>query len=161
MNTQEPYSFIRLLDEYEFTTDNGVKYLVLFSDGTFLFADLPPHIPVYEVSITVISLGGNPSPPHDDRAEVTFVTIFRNFLTQHQNSVVYVCDTKDNKQGVRHRKFNIWYNRNNSVDIEKYDTSFFVGNIVIYASLMLHSLNPFKETMIDVFMNQKNIHDKD
>jgi Family of unknown function (DUF6169) len=160
MSIQEPYKFIHIIDEYSFTTNNGIEYLVLFSDGAFLFANLPAHIPVYEVTITVVSLSGNASPPHDLRAEATFVKIFQDFLTEHQNSIVYVCDTTDNKQGARHRKFNIWFHRNESVDIEKYDTQFVVGNLVIYASLMLHSLHPFKETMIDVFINQKNEYDK-
>jgi hypothetical protein len=161
MIIQEPYDFIRYHNEYEFTTSNGIEYVVIFSDGAFLFANLPNHIPVFEVSISVVSLGNNPSPPHDLSAEATFVKIFQNFLTEHQNSIVYVCDTTDNKQGARHRKFSMWFNRNESVNIEKYDTNFIVGNLTIYATLIIHVLHPYKESMINIFNNQKKEYDKD
>lgn len=161
MTIQEPYDFMRFRNEYEFTTSNEIEYVVVFSDGAFLFANLPNHIPVFEVSISVVSLGKNLSPPHDLRAEATFIQIFQDFLIEHQNSIVYVCDTKDNKQGARHRKFDMWFNRNESIDIEKHDTNFIVGELTIYASLIIHVLNPFKESMINILNNQKKEYDKD
>jgi hypothetical protein len=55
----------------------------------------------------------------------------------------------------------MWFNRNESVNIEKYDTNFIVGNLTIYASLIIHVLHPFKESMINIFNNQKKEYDKD
>lgn len=161
MNTQEPYSFSQLLNEYEFKTENGILYSVKFSDGAFMFAGLPPHIPIFEVSINVLELGDKSSPPQDLQAESTIVSIFRSFLSEHENSIVYVCDNLDNKQAARNRKFEAWFQRNKSADIEKYDTYFTVESIEIYASLIIHVHNSFKTELISIFLNQQNEYDKE
>ena len=73
---------------------------------------------------------------------------------------MYVCDTNDNKQAARNRKFDMWYNKNKSNDIEKYDNTFIVGDTEIYASLIVHILNPLKDSLKDIFLNQKEKYDK-
>ena len=160
MTTQEPYKFSQILYEFEFVTDNGIIYSIKFTDGAFLLSGLPPHIPVFDVSIDAVSLGRNPSPPKDLRAEATIVIIFHTFLREHENSAVYVCDNLDNKQAARHRKFDMWFNRNKTADIEKYDTYFIVEELEIYASMIVHVLNPFKNELIKVFGEQNNHYNK-
>jgi hypothetical protein len=160
MNTPVPYKFSQILYEYEFVTDNNILYSVKFTDGVFLLTGLSPHIPVFDVSIDVLELGKHSSPPQDLRAEATIVSIFRSFLAEHENSIVYVCDNLDNKQAARHRKFDMWFKRNKSTDIEKYDTYFIVEELEIYASMIVHSLNPFKEELIKVFIEQTNQYNK-
>jgi Family of unknown function (DUF6169) len=107
MTTQVPYSFQKFTDFYDFTTENGIDYRVKFADGAFLFVDFPSHLTVYEVAISPIRLGRYTTPPQDPRAEATFIKIFKDFLSEHQNSIVYVCDTNDNKQAARNRKFDM------------------------------------------------------
>lgn len=160
MTTQVPYSFQKFIDFYDFTTENGIDYRVKFADGAFLFVDFPSHLTVYEVAISPIRLGRYTTPPQDPRAEATFIKIFKDFLSEHQNSIVYVCDTNDNKQAARNRKFDMWYNKNKSEDIEKYDNTFIVGDTEIYASLIVHTLNQFKDSLKDIFLNQKEKYDK-
>ena len=161
MTIHEPYNFSQLLYDYEFRTDNGILYSVRFSNGAFMFVGLPPYIPVYEVSIDIIELGNKPSPPKDIRVESTIINIFRHFLMEHENSIVYVCDNLDNKHAARNRKFNTWFQRSKTNEIEKYDTYFTVESIEIYASLIIHAQNSFKSEVINIFLNQQNEYDKD
>ena len=102
-----PYSFNQQTNDYRFETDNGLFYSVKFTDGSFYFADLPTHIPVFEVSISTISLGDNFSAPKDLRVELTIVEIFRTFFLIYENSIIYICDNLDQKQAARHRKFDM------------------------------------------------------
>jgi hypothetical protein len=160
MSTQEPYNFSQLHNEFEFITDNYIQYSFKFTDGAFLLTGLPAYISVFDVSIDVIDLGNYTSPPRDLRAETTVVAIFRQFLKNNENSIVYVCDNLDNKQAARYRKFDTWFNRNKSTDIEKYDTYFIVEELEIYASMIAHRLNPYKEELIKVFTDQTNQYNK-
>lgn len=155
-----PYNFLEKDNDYRFETDKGIFYSVSFTDGSFYFINLPPYIPVFEMSIKVVSLGKYMSPPRDPRVEVTIVAIFRLFLAEHENSVVYICDNLDEKQAARHRKFDMWFQRHTNTELVKYDSHFIVDSQEIYASLIFHSLNPFKQNLIQVFLNQANEYDK-
>lgn len=161
MNMVLPYSFNQQGNDYRFETDKDIFYSVTFSNGSFYFADLPPHIPVFEVSIATISLGDHISPPRDARVEATVVEIFKIFFLNHENSIIYICDNLDQKQAARHRKFDMWFRSHAGKELEKYDTHFIVATMEIYASLILHSLNPFKDELIRVFLSQVTEYDKD
>jgi hypothetical protein len=80
MNIVLPYSFNEHDNDYRFDTDKGVFYSVKFTDGSFYFADLPPYIPVYEVSISTVSLGDQLSPPRDARVEALSLSNFALIL---------------------------------------------------------------------------------
>jgi Family of unknown function (DUF6169) len=155
-----PYNFLEKDNYYRFETDKGIFYSVSFTDGSFYFINLPAYIPVFEMAIKVVNLGKYMSPPRDLRVEVTIVAIFRLFLAEHENSVVYICDNLDEKQAARHRKFDMWFQGHTNKELEKYDAHFIVDSQEIYTSLILHNLNPFKQDLIKVFQNQANEYDK-
>jgi Family of unknown function (DUF6169) len=161
MSIPQPYEVNYQDKSYKFTTDNGIFYNISFSDGSFYFANIEPHIPIYELAIKFISLGDYLSPPQDRRAEITIIDIILTFLSDHTNSIIYTCDNIDNRHHARNRKFNIWFNKHQSTDLEKYDSSFVVENTEILASLIVHSQNPFKEALIKVFVEQVNEYRKD
>ena len=161
MSIPQPYEVNYQDKTYKFTTDNGIFYNISFSDGSFYFTNIEPHIPVYELAIKFISLGDHLSPPPDKRAEITIIDIVQSFLSDHTNSIIYTCDNIDNRHYARNRKFNIWFNRYKSSDLEKYDSSFVVENTQILASLIVHAHNPFKEAVIKVFVEQVNEYQKD
>lgn len=156
-----PYSFQQQGNDYRFDTDKGIFYSIKFSDSSFYFFNLPAYIPVFEISISTVSLGDHLSPPKDARVEATIVAIFRSFFTTHENSIVYICDNLDQKQAARHRKFDIWFRTHAEKELEKYDTHFIVQSLEIYASLILHSANPYKLELTQIFLNQANEYDKD
>jgi Family of unknown function (DUF6169) len=161
MSIATPYSFQQNSSEYRFDTENGIFYSLKFSNGSFYFVNLPTYIPIFEFSITIVSLGDNLSPPRDPRVEATIVSILRLFFLAYENSIVYICDNLDHKQAARHRKFDTWFRTHAEQDLEKYDTHFMVQSTEIYASLILHNLNHYKEDLIRIFLNQANEYNKD
>ena len=89
------------------------------------------------------------------------ITLILSFLSDHTNSIIYTCDNIDNRHHARNRKFNIWFNRHQSTDLEKYDSAFIVEDTEILASLIIHAQNPFKEELIKVFIEQVDEYRKD
>jgi hypothetical protein len=161
MSIATPYSFQQNGNDYRFQTDKGVFYSLKFSDGSFYFVNLPTYIPIFEFSVTVVSLGDYLSPPKDVRVEITIVAIMRLFFLSHENSIVYICDNLDKKQAARHRKFDIWFRTHADQDLEKYDTHFMIQSMEIYASLILHCSNHYKNDLVHIFLSQANEYEKE
>lgn len=151
----EPYEFKKVRYQYSFETDNKIQYSAQFKDGSKFFLDLPFYIPVYEFAVLPIGLPKDQTPPLDLRIEMTIGAIIKDFLVAYENSVLYICDMKDKRAATRFRKFNSWYNRQNDLAFKKIDTRFFVFDIEIFASLIVHESNLFFDELIEIFLAQK------
>jgi hypothetical protein len=162
MNTLLPYNFFYKNGQHRFVTDKGVIYAVSFKDGSFYFSSLPSDIPMYEFSIKVIDLGDNPTPPFDARFEVTVVEIMKLFFANNLNSLIYICETLDNRQHPRFRKFDLWFKKNILAIplLEKYDATFTYEDTDILTSMIIHSNNPHRNDLIEMFFDRSNIDDK-
>jgi Family of unknown function (DUF6169) len=97
MSIPQPYNFTHIGNKYVFHTDNSVVYNVEFTDGSFYFFNLPPHIPVFEFSIAVSNVVDSIGLPFDRRVETTIVEILNIFFTHNKNSLIYVCDNLDDR----------------------------------------------------------------
>jgi Family of unknown function (DUF6169) len=163
MNTHPPYNFNQQGNSYRFSTDKGGYYNVEFAEGSFYFIGFPPYLSVYEFSISVITLGDNLTPPFDNRVEATIVAIIQTFLSNHENSIIYVCETIDQRQRARHRKFDMWFRQNHKMipELEKYDTFITYEDLEFLSSLIVHKNNPFKDELIKLFYAQANEYNKD
>jgi Family of unknown function (DUF6169) len=162
MNTLLPYNFFYNEGQHRFVTDNGIIYGISFTDGSFYFPYLPSDILMYEFSIKVIDLGDNPTPPFDARFEVTIVEIMKLFFANNLNSLIYICETLDNRQHSRFRKFDLWFKKNIAAipQLEKYDASFTYEDTDILSSMILHQNNIHKHELIEIFFDRNNIDDK-
>lgn len=96
---------------------------------------------------------GNIGQPYDRRIEATIVEILNSFFSDNKNSLIYVCDNLDNRQYVRYRKFDIWFNRNKSELLEKYDVDFSFQDMQIFTSLIVHVHNPEKDVIVGLFFD--------
>jgi hypothetical protein len=148
-----PYKFTQRDTKYSFQTDNSVVYSVEFTDGSLYFHDLPTHIPVFELNIKALNAVDNLGQPYDKRVEITIVTILNTFFSDNKNSLLYVCDNLDNRQQGRYRKFDIWFEKNKTTLIEKYDVNFTTHGTQIIASLIVHAHNPDKELLVSLFLD--------
>ena len=153
MSIPLPYSFTNKNNKYIFRTDNSVAYSIEFTDGVHYFLNLPPHIPVFEFNIKVLNVVDSIGQPYDERIEATIVEILTTFFSYNKNSLIYVCDNLDNRQRVRYRKFDMWFKKNKTALIEKYDIDFSVQDIQILASLIVHAENPDKDLLVTLFFD--------
>jgi Family of unknown function (DUF6169) len=151
MSIQLPYSFTFSDGKYAFLTDNSVIYNVEFTDGAYYFFDLPADVPVFELNIKALNAAESIIQPYDKRVEITIINILSTFFNDNKNSLIYVCSNLDNRERARSRKFNSWFNKNATFAVEKYDINFTMHNIIILASLIVHTENMRKDELIKRF----------
>lgn len=153
MSILPPYNFTYSDGKYSFLTDNSVVYNVEFTDGAYYFFDLPADVPVFELNIKVLNAAESIIQPYDKRVEVTIVNILSTFFNDNKNSLIYVCNNLDNRERARSRKFNSWFNKNATFSVEKYDINFTMQNVIILASLIVHTENKRKDELIKRFFD--------
>lgn len=130
-------------DEYsfEFITETGIKYKIYFLDYSFMFLDYT-HIscPVYSFNIDAIE--GNPDNTHsDERIGMTIAKIINLFFSKINNVAIYVCDSLDERQYARKRKFDLWFYLYNDGSLIKEDGLAVIEGVEIYNAMLLHKQN--------------------
>jgi hypothetical protein len=126
---------------FEFITNSGVNYKIYFLDFSNMFEDYPNiTCSVFMFNIDVI--GGNPvNTPIDQRIGDTIAHIMKLFFTNLDNVVIYVCDSVDERQLARKRKFDRWFYLYNDGSLLKEDGLAVVAGSEIYNSLLMHKQN--------------------
>jgi hypothetical protein len=162
MTQHLPYNFNQQGNSYRFSTDKDVYYNVQFMDGSYYFVNFPPYLSVFEFSISVTKLGENLTPPFDNRVEATVVAILKAFLINHENSILYICETRDRRQKARYRKFDMWFKHNLDAlpELEKYDAVVTYEDLEFLSSLIIHNKNSYKDELVKLFLDQAHSFDK-
>ncbi|WP_315821967.1 DUF6169 family protein [Paraflavitalea speifideaquila] len=133
-------------------TEQGIGYAVYFLDGNYIF-DSYPHLKgqVYLFNIDVLE-GNADSSIEDPRVASTVFAIIEAVFADRENVVVYVCDSVDDRQLARRRKFNIWFFRANDGSLLKEDAIVAMGgDSFIYSSLLVHKDNIRASEIVQAF----------
>lgn len=112
---------------------------------------------IYMFNIDV--LNGNPDfTISDERIGLTILEVFNHFFSTRQNVAVYVCDSLDDRQLARKRKFDIWFWKFNDGSLIKEDDIAIVEGVEIYNSMILHKQNKHLAEIIIAYkeLNQKS-----
>jgi hypothetical protein len=96
---------------------------------------------------------------YDEKVKNTIAETILDFLHYDKNRIIiYVCDTKEEKQVYRSRLFNKWFvNLSSKSVILKIDD---VLNGSAYISALLRNDNPFKNEFAEAFYDLKDKLDK-
>jgi hypothetical protein len=146
----EPYDFRFVSganNSYLFDTDYGIGYEIKFVPSGYLW-ESNPHFKdfTFDFVIAVVVNNTGKTPPLDKRLPDTVSVIFNDFFRDKRNMAVYICDSSDNKQAIRFRKFNNWFNLFKGIRFMKIDMTIQdVKEIVIYTSLIMRMDNPNKD----------------
>ncbi len=138
---------------YAFESKAGYVYLVTFKPSGYLFANSRSFVD--DVFEFVISLTNNTSaglPLADPLIEPTIVKIFQDFFARRGVVIVYICDSSDNRQAVRHRMFNRWFERYKHLGFVKFDAELRDPNGLIYTSVMVHRSYPYRAQVFEAFL---------
>lgn len=140
-------------ESYIFETQNEIVYEVKFKRSTYLFENDPEISPnTYEFVIEVAQNLAGKRPPLDSKIPQTIANIFHDFFTNHERIIVYICDSSDQKELARNRKFNTWFDNYKGIDFWKLDTTLQDDDgIVYYTSLIIRKDNPLKLRIIAAF----------
>ena len=138
---------------YEFVTDQEIKYKIYFLDYSYMFADYA-HItcPVYSFNIDAIE-GDPDNSPGDDRVGATVSDAMNLFFSKLDNVAVYVCDSMDERQYARKRKFDLWFYFYNDGSLIKEDGLAIVEGTEIYNALLC--INKMNRLLI-LYLHSKN-----
>lgn len=86
---------------YQFFTDGGVHYSVGFMEDDVLLSQNS-----YQLIIANIN---NHKSPRDRKVRDTIVSIVDEFFRCNNSTLLYICETGDNKQRMRSRLFEYWF----------------------------------------------------
>ena len=83
------------------------------------------------------------------------------FLSEKENSVIYICDDSDNRHNARKRKYDGWFNKNDNNKFEKFDLDIKVEDSENLSSLIVPRKNPNKEALTNLFFEkEKKLREK-
>lgn len=122
-----------------------------------MFSDYPEIAgKVYMFNIDVTN-GDPDAAASDDRIGLTVLEVFKLFFKNLQNVAVYVCDSMDDRQLARKRKFDMWFWKYNDGSLVKEDDMAVVEGVEIYNSMILHKKNEHLKEIIIAYkeLNQK------
>ena len=157
VNTVSPY-FVESTNNigfYQFFTETGVHYSVGFmKDDLLLTKDS------YQLIIANVN---NHKSPRDRKVRDTIVAIIDEFFNQNNSTLLYICDTGDNKQHMRSRLFEYWFS---TYQYKAFFTMISssvmdMDGIINFATLILRNDNPFLSEIVTEFtesiqlLNQK------
>ena len=122
-----------------------------------MFSDYPA-IAQNVFSFNIDVLGGDAeSSVTDDRIGVTILEVFKLFFTKLENVVVYVCDSIDDRQLARKRKFDLWFWKYNDGSLLKEDGIAMIEGEEIYNSLLLHKAN---KKLTEIILAYKELNER-
>jgi dihydroxyacetone kinase DhaKLM complex PTS-EIIA-like component DhaM len=122
-----------------------------------MFADYT-HItcPLYSFNIDAIE-GDPDATTGDDRVGATVSEIMNVFFSKKNNVAVYVCDSLDERQYARKRKFDLWFYSYNDGTLIKEDGLAIVEGAEIYNAMLLHKQN---EQLTEVILAFKELNER-
>jgi hypothetical protein len=122
-----------------------------------MFADYPEIAnQIFMFNIDVIK--GNPDDSvSDERIGITILQVINSFFQESQNVALYVCDSMDNRQLSRKRKFDIWFWKYNDGSLIKEDDIAIIEGAEIYNSMILHKQN---ELLREIILAYKELNEK-
>ena len=146
INAASPYAVsLAKGGDCRFTSDSGAIYFVSFIEDEIL-----QSAESYEI---VISNPSNKKSPRDTKLRDTILTIIYEFFESSESALLYICDTGDSKQQMRHRLFSYWFNTAPRKD----DFAFMSADIrdadgmQNYAAIIIRLDNPYFESVISEF----------
>lgn len=105
INSISPYWVIaETEDTARFTTDGGIEYKVAFVEDDNMGIDNTYQLVISNVSRT--NTRGV-----DVKIGQTIAAIVNSFFTDNRNVLLFICDTSDNHQAARSRKFSSWFRK--------------------------------------------------
>ncbi|MCH5306665.1 MAG: hypothetical protein J1E37_01190 [Prevotella sp.] len=130
----------------EFYTDFGVHYGVEFVRDDILLNRAAYHLNIVNAN--------HRKSPNDPKVKDTIIFIVDEFFRQNNTTLLYICDTGDNKQSMRNRLFERWFET-----YEKRWSFTFISsslldedNNVNYAAIILRNDNPYLKEIVNEFL---------
>ena len=157
LEIDQPYDYEfkgGIRNTYGFSTIYGLGYEISFVPSSYLFEAYPQvEVEVFEMVISVVYNPTDEKMSADPIVSPTIFAIFEDFFLPNSQAIVYIRDSSDGRESVRHRKFSGWfYSQTQHTDIlTKLDRGITDGSHKIYISLIMSRLNPHFKEIAEIF----------
>ena len=130
---------------FQFFTDNGTHYSVGFMEDDILLSR--------ESFQLIIANINNHKSPRDRKVRDTIIAIIDEFFHVNNSTLLYICETGDNKQRMRSRLFEYWFSTYNRKSLFGTLSFSIMDNegVINFASIILRNDNPFLAEIITEF----------
>lgn len=130
---------------YQFFTDGGVHYSIGFMEDDVLLTR--------EAYQLIIANLNNHKSPRDRKVRDTIVAIVDEFFRNNNATLLYLCETGDNKQSMRSRLFEYWFSTYNRKALFTMMSSSIVDaeGVVNFVTIILRNDNPYLSETIAEF----------
>jgi hypothetical protein len=141
-------------NSYFFETVNKIVYEIKFKPSPYLFTDNEFSELIYEFVITVTVNDTGKNPPLDNQVSDTIAEIFSEFYyAKTKNVCIYICDSSDNRQDIRRKKFDQWFYKYQNDSFLKLDEILVDSNQNRYpVSMIIRKTNPYIKEIITAFI---------
>ena len=139
---------------YVFETNASILYGIKFKTSDYVIPDKSYSSSIYEMVIEVLEIPVGKKLNIDKVIPPTVATIIKDFFTNiKQPIVIYICDSSDNKQLVRLRKFNQWFEEFADSKLTKTEFIFVDENHIRFPiSLFLEISHPDVNEILALFI---------
>jgi len=149
------YSFIGgLNNSYFFETVNKIVYEIKFKPSPYLLVGSEFSELIYEFVIDVAINDSGKNPPLDNEVSLTIAEIFKEFFNAYSENVcIYICDSSDNRQDIRRKKFDQWFYKYQNDSFIKIDEILVDSNKNRYpVSMVILKRNPYIKQIMAAFI---------
>ena len=153
INNNAPYRVFEgeTINSYCFYTNYGVDYSIDFVNDDLIECD--------ESYQLIIANLNNKKSPRDNDVKDTILAIIEEFFTVNIATMLYICETGDNKQSMRNRLFEYWFSGYKYKHLYTLMSSAVKDEegMMNYATLIIRNDNPNMVKVITEFTNSVNL----
>ncbi|MGV3461705.1 MAG: DUF6169 family protein [Flavobacterium sp.] len=150
-----PFLFIGgVNNSYTFETDNAIAYEIKFKPSPYLFSGNEFSELIFEFVIDIAINESGKNPPLDYLVSETIAEIFKEFFNNYSKNVcIYICDSSNNRQDIRRKKFDQWFYKYQNDSFIKVDEILVDSNKNRYPiSMIILKRNPYIKQIISAFI---------
>lgn len=151
----EYYSIGGEKNAYSFETIQELTYEITFKPTPYLFGEGSPFAPhTFEFSIILVNNPADKLPRLDKAILPTIASIFGDFFVKAPDNIaIYICDSTDGRQLIRHKKFDAWFYYYQHIFV-KINSGFKETDGNFYpVSLIIKETHPSGVQIFDEFLN--------
>lgn len=150
---QSHYNITEIANGYSFETDFGLIY-----ELTFLYypiVNTSDEYCLYMFNIEQIKKGETRK---DDKIRTTVEYVLRQFFEDNFNAIIIVLDSFDNRQSIRKRLFDSWFQQSKDSEVEKIEAICFIDDLQLITMLLVGKNNPIRNRIKEDYFDLVKIN---
>lgn len=143
-------------NSFSFVTDNKISYEIKFKDSSYIFIEkLRFPYSAFEFVIDLVFLPKGVKAMLDPKVSFTIAAIFIDFFkNNNENIVIYICDSSDNREKSRRRKFNQWIELFKELNFVSAETEIVdIDGTIYFNTIIVKADNSHRDEIVNAFLD--------